>query len=507
MNEMTPNGNQNQGFAHLGQGEMHSDSSRYSSGIDWKSLSFYLLGKIHWILIAAFLCGGLMGGYTWLFVKPVYEATSKLYIVGSENTISMSDLQLGSVLTVDYQEVFKIAQIHETVKEKMLLEHGMDKPEYVVSVSNPKGSHLLYITVRADDPGKAKLIADAYSDVVQTYIEEQMELRKPQILERAQIPMKPVTPNFGRTVLKAAGIGALAAIAVLVFLFLLDNKVRTSEDVEKATGLATLGMLSKQSSNAEPFGIRHRGEADKKERVAEIRGNLTLDYAGDEVINAICSSIAFAGKKIKRIAITSNDANNGKTFLAIRIAYGMARRGKTVLLIDGDLRKSVLINQYGIVHTKEGLSHYLSGQSELDRVIYQTNIPNLYLLPVGKLVQAPLSLLTSEEFDQLMEIAGKEFDAVIVDTPPVGVVIDAAEIAKRCDGSLLVLGYNKITKDVLKKLVRTMEQTQTPVIGCIINNVTMSKLDRKRYNYEYGYGYYEHGTAEKKNAKRSGKRR
>ena len=224
---------------------------------------------------------------------------------------------------MDYQEVFKIAQIHETVKEKMLTEHGVSKPDYSVSVSNPKGSHLLYITVSSGNPEEAKLIADAYSEVVQTYIEKQMELRKPQILESAQIPLKPVTPDIGSIVLKAAGIGALAAIAVLVFLFLLDNKIRTGEDVEKATGLATFGMLPRQSAKADYYETRHRGETDKKTHIAEIRRDLALDYAGDEVINAICSNIAFAGKKIKRIAITSQNADNGKTYLAIRIAHAM----------------------------------------------------------------------------------------------------------------------------------------------------------------------------------------
>ena len=76
MNEMTPNGNQNQGNAYPEQSELRSDSSRYNSGIDWKSLFYYLLGRIYWILIAAVLCGGLAGGYTKLFVKPVYEATA-----------------------------------------------------------------------------------------------------------------------------------------------------------------------------------------------------------------------------------------------------------------------------------------------------------------------------------------------------------------------------------------------------------------------------------------------
>ena len=490
MSEMEPKGNSKQYETNARAMGIREDQTRYYTEIDWRSLILRLLEKIHWILLSAAAGGALAAVVVLLLITPIYQATSKLYIAGSEDAISMSDIQLGSVLAVDYQEVFKIADIHEMVAQRLDLDYSVAQMERMVSVTNPSGSHLLYINAQSSDPQEAKWIADAYAEVVQEYISEKMELRKPQILERAQLPTRPISPNIKGTILKSALGCALAAAAVIVFLFLLDNKIRTSEDVEKATGLATFGILVKQNESEDIPRSRNRGKGEAAPHVAEIKKSLDLDFSGDEAINAICSNIAFAGKKINRIAVTSFGANNGKSFLFFLIAYSMAKRGKMVLLIDGDLRKSDMVNRYRITNVQEGLAHYLSGQCELEDAVYQTNLPNLYLLPVGKLIKTPLPLLTSEDFGLLMDSVRKEFDMVIVDTPPVGVVIDAAEIAKHCDGTLLVLEYNKVTREELKKLQRTMEQTDTPIIGCVINNVTMSKLNQKRYYYQYGYSYY-----------------
>ena len=162
----------------------------YYSGIDWVSVLFRLLEKIHWIVLAD-------------------QATSKIYIAGSDTTISLSDLQLGSTLATDYQEVFKIWHVHEMVDERLDLDYSYSQLEKMVSVSNPSGSHLLYIYVKSSVPEEAKLLADTYAEVVQDYITNRMELRKPQILEKARTPIKPIYPNVNATVVKGAAIGGL----------------------------------------------------------------------------------------------------------------------------------------------------------------------------------------------------------------------------------------------------------------------------------------------------------
>ncbi len=229
---------------------------------------------------------------------------------------------------------------------------------------------------------------------------------------------------------------------------------------------------------------------------ATIKGNVTLDYAGNEAMNTISSNLLFAGRNIRKIVITSCEPNDGKSFVAIQTALNMAKRGKKVVLMDADLRLSVMNTHYEIELTgeKKGLAHYLSGQCQLEEAMYETNIQNFYFIPIGTDVQTPLSLISTHDFGVLVKALGESFDMVIIDAPPVGLVIDAAEIARRCDGILLVLEYNKTHRRALQAAKDQMERTGIPILGCVLNKVTMDRLSTKKY-YSYGgkYGYSKYG--------------
>ena len=229
---------------------------------------------------------------------------------------------------------------------------------------------------------------------------------------------------------------------------------------------------------------------------AAIKGKLDLDYAGNEALNTICSNLTFSGKNIKKIVVTSCEPNDGKSFVAMQLAVNMAKRGKKVLLIDADLRLSVLNAHYEIQLSGagHGLAHFLSGQCSLEDSLYETNLQNVYLIPIGTDVQAPLSLIATPDFDKLIEAVGETFDLVVIDAPPIGLVIDAAEIAKSCDGSVIVLEYAKTHIRALQEAKQQMERTGTPILGCILNKVTMDRLSTKKY-YSYGgkYGYSKYG--------------
>lgn len=478
-------------------GEQIHGLSKYYSGIDWASLCFRLLEKIHWVLLTAILCAALTGVYVKTMVTPIYRATSKLYIAGSETTISLSDIQLGSSLAVDYQEAFKIWHVHEMVDERLNLNYSYSKLQNMVSVNNPAGSHLLYINIQSVNPQEARQLADTYAEVVQEYISEKMELRKPQILEKAQLPTRPISPDVQGTIIKGFVFGLFAAAAVIVFLYLLDDRIRNAEDVEKATDLVTIGTVpklnDKDRKKAAPGNGPQAAQAGRAERCVLVHEKFFSDYAVSEAVNTICSGIAFAGKNLKRIAVTSHDEDNGKTFVTLQVAMEMAKRGKKVLFMDGDLRKSALETEYEVALPKNavGLAHLLSGQCTLEAAIYPTNYPNLYLIPNGKAIATPLPLLTSPDFEQLMELAGREFDLVLVDTPPIGAVVDAAEIAKQSDGCLLVLEYNRTSRWALQYAQKMLLRTGTPIIGCVINKVTVSKLGYPGYYSHYSH-YYSH---------------
>lgn len=241
-----------------------------------------------------------------------------------------------------------------------------------------------------------------------------------------------------------------------------------------------------------------------------------LDYAGSEAFNTLSTNLSFAGENIKKIMITSCHASEGKSYLSINLARALAQRGKRVALVDADLRRSMINSTYGVrfEHDKSGgsgLSHFLAGMVGIDEVVYQTDITNMLMVPVGREVPNPLALLSGRHFEELLDTLAKMVDYVIVDAPPVGVVIDAAEIAKVCDGTMIAVHYNDVRRQELLDVKQQIEQSGCPILGTVLNQVDYDNyLGRKYYYksyYKYSrykkYGYYnkyythEH-SAEKK---------
>ena len=167
-----------------------------------------------------------------------------------------------------------------------------------------------------------------------------------------------------------------------------------------------------------------------------------------------------------KIMVTSSHASEGKSFLSMNIMRTLAKLGKAVVLVDADLRRSMISSKYELqfqIDKPKGLSHFLAGMARIDEVIYETNIAGAYMVPVGREVSNSLPLLTSPRLDELLSDLARRVDYVIVDAPPLGVLIDAAEIAKSCDGALLVVGYDAVHKQELIAVKEQLEQTDVTV--------------------------------------------
>ena len=216
-----------------------------------------------------------------------------------------------------------------------------------------------------------------------------------------------------------------------------------------------------------------------------------LDYAGNEAFNTLSTNLSFAGENIKKIMITSCHASEGKSYLSINLARALAQRGKRVALVDADLRRSMINSTYGVrfEHDKSGgsgLSHFLAGMVGMDEVVYQTDITNMLMVPVGREVPNPLALLSGRHFEELLDTLAKMVDYVIVDAAPMGMVIDAAEIAKVCDGTLIAVHYNDVRRQELLDVKQQIEQSGCPILGTVLNQVDYDNyLGRKYYYSKY----------------------
>ena len=228
---------------------------------------FYRLVENAKKIIAAALVGMLVFGiYSFIFATPMYEATCKLYVMSaSDSAINLSDLQIGSYLTSDYQEVFDTWEVHEQVIQNLNLDYTYNELRNMLKISNPSDTRILYVTITADDANKAAMMANEYAEVARNYIALTMEADQPSILSEALAPTQPVSPNKLRNMALGLLLGAFIMIAVITVQFLLDDKIKTAEDIRKYTGMATLAIVPSD----EGFGKDNhdeRGRSGRKQR-------------------------------------------------------------------------------------------------------------------------------------------------------------------------------------------------------------------------------------------------
>ena len=205
----------------------------------------------HWLLvvICAILGTAIMGVYSFRLATPMYQSTSKLYVVNSKDSaINLSDLQIGNYLAQDYQEVFHNWHVEDRVIEELGLDYTYSQLGRMVSVSNPTNTRILYITVTNPDPREAQAIASTFAKVACEFIAVKMDQEQPNIFEEARVPLTPSSPNKSRNLMIGFLLGAVLAVAFVVIRFVADDKVRTPEDIEKLLDLPTLGVVTEQES-------------------------------------------------------------------------------------------------------------------------------------------------------------------------------------------------------------------------------------------------------------------
>ncbi len=213
------------------------------------------------------------------------------------------------------------------------------------------------------------------------------------------------------------------------------------------------------------------------------------DYRTKEAFKTLRSNIEFCGDDVKVISITSCTPNEGKSSVSMEMAKAFAEAGNKTMLIDADMRKSVLVGRYKTGAVKMGLTHCLIGKSHYQDVMCQTNIPNLYVTFAGPVPPNPSELLGSEKFAKIIESLKETFDYVIIDTPPLGSVIDAAVTAKYCDGTVMVIESNAISYKFAQNVKEQLSKTGSRILGVVLNKVDMNT---KGYYGHYGryYGKY-----------------
>lgn len=219
----------------------------------------------------------------------------------------------------------------------------------------------------------------------------------------------------------------------------------------------------------------------------------------EEYYNSIRTNIQFSGRNYKIITLTSAQPSEGKSTTSMNIAISFAKAGFRTLLIDADTRNSVMSGTFRSDERYQGLTSYLSGNAELSDVICETTIPNLMVIPAGQAAPNPTSLLQNNQFQTMIDMVRSLYDYVIIDTPPLGLVIDAAILAHYSDASLLVTKAGEDRRRTITKLKEQLEQSGAVFLGVILNQYDVTTDTYGHYGSYGDYGNY--GKAKEETSK------
>lgn len=350
----------------------------------------------------------------------------------------------------------------------------------------------------ADDAQKTRLEASlaqyrtTYSTLLasaqQARLSEAQATNNLVVSEPAFVPEDPVRPRTLTNTLLAAVIGAMLAIGAAFLIEYLDDTVKTPDDIERITGLSTLGAIArlKEAGGTRQLIAWLRTKAPESEAYRTLRTNIQF------------SSV---DKPVRTLLVTSSSPGEGKSTTTANLAVVLAQTNQKVIVVDTDLRRPVLHRVFSVPNNTGLTTALLAGETwTIEEHLQPTEIENLKLLPSGPVPPNPSELLGSQRMGHLIQALANEADIVIFDSPPVLAVTDAAVMARQVDGVLIVTDAGRTKEGALANATAELQKTGANVLG-----VALNRLDPRRgYNYYYYYYYSDDETGERRRSSARG---
>jgi len=215
-----------------------------------------------------------------------------------------------------------------------------------------------------------------------------------------------------------------------------------------------------------------------------------LPYAVEESINRLRINVSFLGNEIKKIMVVSTLPNEGKSFVTMQMWKQMANAGIKSVLVDADMRNSVLVKKNDMERQDgkemKGLANYLAEDFSLDEVTYESPFENGDIIPNVENIINPSMLLESDKFGNMLNELSKDYRYVFVDAPPLGLVSDAEKIGSMCDGAILVIRSGEITRAEVKNSIKQLERSGCKILGVVLNRATDLKNKYSKQKYYSG---------------------
>ncbi|MGC0249409.1 polysaccharide biosynthesis tyrosine autokinase [Pseudactinotalea sp. Z1748] len=417
---------------------------------------------------------------TTLLMTPQYTSQTRIFIAVDAGE-SVSDLAQGSNFAErqmsSYREVVVSPLVLESVIEALDLDKTPEQLAESLTVTVPADTVVLEIAATDADPALARDVANAVgasvSDVIGGLSPDRpdgTESVRATVLSEGTLPSSPSSPNVMRNLALGVVLGALLGGGLAILREVLDTKVRNERDV---AGVSSTGILAKvpqdEAASSHRVFVHQEARGPRAEAIRRLRTNLQfVDFS----------------ERSRSLVVTSSIKNEGKSTTAINLAVAMADAGSRVVLIDADLRRPSVARYLGL-EGKVGLTTVLSGQANVEDVQQPWRNSGLHVLASGQIPPNPSELLGSSNMARLLKILEARYDMIVIDSPPLLPVTDAAVLSRVVGGVVVVAGADTLHKGQLQQSLESLEAVDAHLFGIVLNKI--ERTARASY-YEDYYG-------------------
>ena len=450
-----------------------------------------------WVLVVVCTVLGIAGGAGLSFLMtPTYAAHIQLYVSVRGESQTSGDLAQGSTFArqsvQSYVNIVPTDSVLKPVIDELGLTETADELAEHVTAGVPANTSLLDITVEYTNPEKAAQIADSVGRSFTRLVQDELEATdsksvspvKLTTVQSAEIPKNPVKPNTALNVVLGLILGLGLGTGLALLRSLLDTRIHSARDLEQITDAPLVGNIAYDPrAKSRPLIIHSDPRHPRAEAFRALRTNLQFLAVND--------THSTTGQSF---VVTSAGPGEGKSTTVANLVVALSESGARVILIDADLRLPRMADYMGIEGTV-GLTDVLIGRVALVDAVQRWGSGELFLLPAGKVPPNPSELLGSHAMQDMLTTLQEQFDYVIIDSPPLGVVTDAAVVSKITNGTLILAASGSTRKPAFENAIQTLTTAGGTLRGVILTKTPAKGPDSAGYG-NYGYGNYGNYTPE-----------
>lgn len=439
-----------------------------------------------WMLIAVCLILAVAAAaLVTLRTTPLYTSTARLFI-STPSTVEANSAYQGGLFSeqrvASYSNLITGENLSQRVIDKLELEESASQLSQQITSNVAPNTVILEVTVTDSSPSRAQEIGTAVAKEFTKFVDElestpgqQQSPIKATIVDSADLPTAPASPQPLRNLTLAGILGLLLGLGLAVLRETLDTSVKSSDDVAAATGASMLGHIRYDPKAAKAPLITDLGShAPRVEAFRMLRTNLQF--------------VDPDHKRSKVFVVTSAMPEEGKSTTAINLALTLAQADQKVLLIEADLRRPKL-GEYMHLEPTVGLTTVLIGNVGVDEAVQPWGADGLDILTSGATPPNPAELLQSHVMKGTLAQLRDEYDVIVIDAPPLLPVTDAALLAAQADGAIVVVRQGKTTKDQLGEATERLRSVDAKILGVVLNMTPERGGGKYGYGYGYGNGY------------------